>query len=228
MKIVLIISVLLALDICVEGKLKVLIVYAHQEPQSFCAAMKDLCIKTLQDAGHEVKVTDLYKLKMFNRIDRTDFRELYDSTYFRPQVEQANANRNHRSNFSDELRREHDLSEWADVFLFIYPYYLSYMPGIMQAWLERVFSYGFAFGSGGTYLKGKRGMLLYTTGGPKDRIGKLEKMMLFLIEDRMQFWGLKVLDHFGAYSVAYVTDDVRKGYLKDLETRIKAVATASE
>ncbi len=216
--------VLLSLSLGVAAKLKVLIVYAHQEPKSFCAAMKDLAVKTLREAGHEVQVTDLYAMKMLNRIDRTDFRELYDSTYFRPQVEQANANRNHRSNFSDELRAEHDKSEWADVFLFIYPFYLSYTPGILQAWLERVFSYGFAFGQGGTHLKGKKGMLLYTTGGGKQWVEQGEKHMLFLIQDRMKFWGMEVLDPFGAYAVAYITEAERKAFLSQLEARIKKIA----
>lgn len=205
----------------VECKSKVLIVYTHQEPKSFCGAMRDLCVKTLEAEGHEVKVTDIYKLKMFNRLDKTDYTELYDRDYFRPQVEQANANKHNRTNCIQELREETDKAEWADVFLFIYPYYLSYIPGVTHSWLERVFSYGFAFGEGGNHLKGKKMMLLYTTGGIKEWTSKLEKKMIFLLHDRITFWGMTPLTPFAAYAVASVDQKTREKYLKDLEARMK-------
>lgn len=219
----LLILCILALQYAAQAKLKVLIVYGHQEPKSFCAAMKDQCIKTLTDLGHDVQVSDLYALKMFNRLDKTDFTELYDPTYFRPQVEQANANKKNRTIFSEELRREYDKCEWADVFLFVYPYYLSYMPGIVQAWLERLFSYGYAFGPNGDHLAGKRGMLIYTTGGEKKWIEKYENMMKFLIHDRMDFWQMKHFESFPAYAAAYVGYEQRKAYLTELDARMKAL-----
>ena len=205
----------------VEGKGKVLIVYAHQEPKSFCGAMRDTAVKTLEAEGHEVKVTDLYKMKMFNRLDKTDYTELYDNDYFRPQVEQLNANKHNRTNCIKELRDEHEKADWADIFLFIYPYYLSYIPGITHSWLERVFSYGFAFGEGGTHLKGKKAMLIYTTGGAKEWVSKYEKKMLFLLHDRIAFWGMKALEPFAAYHCAYVDPKVREQYLKDLQAKLK-------
>lgn len=204
------------------AKLKVFVVYSHQEPQSFCAALKDTVIQTLKEEGHKVQVTDLYASLMFNRIDKTDFVDLADPLYFRPQVEQANANKN-RSNWARELQAEYDKADWADLFIFIYPYYLSYWPGIQQAWSERVFSYGFAFGPGGDHLKGKKGMLIYTTGGGKQWIEKQEKIMWFLIHDRMKFWGMTNLEPFGAYSPAYIDDAARKKILEDLVVRMKGI-----
>ncbi len=40
--------------------MKILIVYAHPEPQSFNGALKDLAVEVLNGAGHEVQVSDLY------------------------------------------------------------------------------------------------------------------------------------------------------------------------
>ena len=224
MKILLILCILVSLY-DTYAKSNVFIVFGHQERQSFCAAMKDLAVKVLTEEGHQVKVTNLYELKMFNRIDRTDFTELVDPTYFRPQVEQESSNKKERATFVKEIRDEMEKSMWADVIIFIYPYYLSYMPGITQAWLEHVFSYGFAFGTNGDRLKGKKGMLMYTTGGPKVGIQQLEAMMTFIIHDRIKFWKMEPLPSFAAYSPGSVSDEVRKQYLKDLETKLRALDT---
>jgi NAD(P)H dehydrogenase (quinone) len=208
--------------------LNVMIVYAHQEPQSFCAALKDVCVKTLQEAGHNVNVTDIYKLKMFNRIAMADFVNPVSPDYFLPQKEQAYANAHDRTNFIEELRQAHDTAEWAQLFLFVYPYYLSYMPGVLQSWLERAFSYGFAFGDGGDKLKGKRAMLIYTTGGPKEYIQDQEQKMIFLMHDRIKFWGMTALPTFPAYAAARVTDEIRQEYLANLTAIIKNIAPADQ
>ncbi|MCA3790453.1 NAD(P)H-dependent oxidoreductase, partial [Burkholderia sp.] len=42
--------------------MKVLIVHAHPEPQSFCTALKTTAVDVLRDAGHEVEVSDLYAM----------------------------------------------------------------------------------------------------------------------------------------------------------------------
>jgi NAD(P)H dehydrogenase (quinone) len=36
------------------------LVFAHPEPKSFCAAMKDTTMAALADAGHDVTISDLY------------------------------------------------------------------------------------------------------------------------------------------------------------------------
>ena len=42
--------------------MKVLLVYAHPEPTSFNGSLRDVAVETLTDAGHEVRVSDLYSL----------------------------------------------------------------------------------------------------------------------------------------------------------------------
>ena len=43
--------------------MKIFIVHAHPEPQSFCSAMKDTAVETFQHLGHEVQVSDLHQMK---------------------------------------------------------------------------------------------------------------------------------------------------------------------
>ncbi len=43
--------------------MNVLIVYAHEEPHSFNAAMKNMAVETLEDQEHTVEVSDLYRMR---------------------------------------------------------------------------------------------------------------------------------------------------------------------
>ena len=40
--------------------MKVLVVFAHPEPQSLTGHFKDVTVQELKSQGHEVKITDLY------------------------------------------------------------------------------------------------------------------------------------------------------------------------
>ncbi len=56
----------------------------------------------------------------------------------------------------------------ADVIIFQYPFYWYSVPGILKEWLDKVFLYGFAYGSTGDKLKGKEFLISTTVGGPVD------------------------------------------------------------
>mgnify|MGYP003704676063 CR=1 FL=1 len=53
----------------------VLIVHAHPEPRSLNAALKDVAVSTLLDAGHSVEVSDLYSMRWKAAADADDFTE---------------------------------------------------------------------------------------------------------------------------------------------------------
>ena len=42
--------------------MKLLIVHAHNEPQSFVTSMKDTAVRHFEQAGWEVQVSDLYAM----------------------------------------------------------------------------------------------------------------------------------------------------------------------
>jgi len=195
----------------IEAKQKVLIVFAHQEPQSFCFAMRNRVYQTLVMKGHEVKFSNLVQMGMIGSLDKTDFTELYDTNYFRPQVEQAQANKKNRTTFSKELREEHDKVAWADTMLFIFPYYVMYVPSIMKSWMERVFSYGFAYGD--HHLDGKKAMLMYSTGADQAYLKDIEPMFWETMGLVFKFMGVTPLKPFTAYGVQHITVEERRKYL---------------
>ena len=55
-----------------------------------------------------------------------------------------------------------------DVVLFQFPFFWYSTPAILKEWQDLVLEHGFAYGSGGDRLEGKRLMLAITAAGPED------------------------------------------------------------
>ncbi len=60
----------------------------------------------------------------------------------------------------------------ADLIILQFPFYWYSVPAILKLWLDEVFEYGFAYGSSGDKLKGKKLLLSFTTGGPGEAYSK--------------------------------------------------------
>ena len=71
--------------------MKVLIVHAHPEPQSFTAALRDLARETLQGQGHEVRVSDLYAMNWNPVASAADFQQRSNPDYLVYALEQRHA-----------------------------------------------------------------------------------------------------------------------------------------
>jgi glutathione-regulated potassium-efflux system ancillary protein KefF len=55
----------------------------------------------------------------------------------------------------------------ADVLVLLHPIQWYSMPALQKLWIDDVFSYGWAYGKGGSKLEGKDLWLVATTGGPE-------------------------------------------------------------
>lgn len=53
--------------------MKVFIVHAHPERRSLNSALTDIAVDTMTDAGHEVRVSDLYAMRWKSTIEAADF-----------------------------------------------------------------------------------------------------------------------------------------------------------
>lgn len=56
----------------------------------------------------------------------------------------------------------------ADVIVFQFPIFWYSYPALMKLWVEETFAHGFAYGSTGTALKGKKLIISCTTGSPTE------------------------------------------------------------
>lgn len=128
-----------------------LIIYAHPNPTSFNHALLDTCVHTLQAAGEQVIVKDLYKEGFNPILSAEDLR----------QMKQDNTT-------PTDIAAEQELLRWANRLIFIYPIWWYDRPAILKGWFDRVFTNGFAFryGAGGAegLLTHLRALVIQTIG----------------------------------------------------------------
>lgn len=155
--------------------MNVLLVYAHPEPTSLNAALKDFSVKRLERAGHTVRVSDLYAMKWKATLDASDNIDHVPGTAFHASLDSKHAFENGTQ--SEDIAVEQEKLKWADALILQFPLWWFSMPAILKGWVERVYAYGFAYGVGehsdarwgdrygeGSMV-GKRAMLIVTTGG---------------------------------------------------------------
>jgi NAD(P)H dehydrogenase (quinone) len=155
--------------------MKVFIVFAHPNPHSLNGALKDYAVSKLQEAGHEVKVSDLYAMKWKAVADGEDFPERDSSQPLNYEAASAEAYRTGTQAL--DVAAEQEKLLWADAVVIQFPLWWYGMPAILKGWVERVYAKGFAYGRGlvgkGNYgerygegiLQGKRAMVCVTVGG---------------------------------------------------------------
>lgn len=183
--------------------MKVLYVYAHQEPTSFNAALKDTALSALKEKGHEVKVSDLYAMKFKAILDAEDFPDRKKPEVFKPFLEAIHASKT--GAFSADIKAEMEKVEWADLLIFQFPVYFTSMPAIMKGWIDRVFAPGFAFNpiTQSAYetglLKGKAAMLVMSTGASDEWYSKggahgdIHELFKYITHCIFEYVGLEVL-----------------------------------
>jgi NAD(P)H dehydrogenase (quinone) len=152
--------------------MRVLTVYAHPNPKSFCHAVLDRFTAGLADGGHSSEVVDLYAIKfdpVFRQADYSFFADesvpLFDEDELRegmiaesggpirrrvarrwlrnkPLPELLEIVANQRP--KDVLVQQEKVAA-ADGLAFIAPIMWMNFPAILRGWMERVFTYGFVY-----------------------------------------------------------------------------------
>jgi NAD(P)H dehydrogenase (quinone) len=209
-----------------------LIVYAHPEPTSFTAALKNTAVHALRGAGHSVEVSDLYA-EGFNPVaGRHDFVEAFDPNRFNYQIEQGHAHATH--GFAPEIVREQERFLKADLVIWVYPIWWGGVPAILKGWFDRVLAYGFAYADGRRYDTGffpdKRGILCLTTGGTQERFsptgvyGTIEQVLWPVQRLMLEYLAIRALEPFVAYGTPRVDQQTREAYLKAWRARLLDIA----
>lgn len=214
------------LNVTLKISMNILIVYAHPEPKSFCAALKNKAEEVFASQGHSVKVSDLYALNFKAVGTKNDFKNLAHPDHLNYIMEQKNASET--QGFSKDIEEEQAKVKWADLIIFHHPLWWFTVPAILKGWFDRVFAAGFSWDFGKMYsnglLKGKKAMLTITTGGGAD-LYKPEGAHGITIENLLHhvhygaffFCGIDVLPPFIAYSTFQAGEEGRKKYLEEYE-----------
>jgi NAD(P)H dehydrogenase (quinone) len=202
--------------------MKVLIVHAHPEPQSFNAALTRAAAAALRDTGHEVTVSDLYADNFDPVAGRHDFLQAADADRFHYQSEQAHAAVNR--SFAPDIAREQTRLLSADLLVLQFPLWWGAPPAILKGWLERVLGYGIAYVDGRRFtsglFKGRRAIMSVTTGGTPERFrsedvyGNIEQVLWPVRRLALEYVGYDVEDPFVSYAAPRVGDTQRTAYLR--------------
>lgn len=209
--------------------MNVLIVFAHPEPQSLNGALKDSSVKILEENGHKVQISDLYKKKFKAVADKDDFLVLKNPERFNYISEQYHAL--NRNTFTADIVEEQKLVTWADLIIFQFPMWWTDAPAILKGWFDRVFSYSFAYGPG-RYgegnLKGKKAIISVTHGAEdlseyeEDGIkGKINERLFNIQHEKLYYCGMTVLEPF--LFPAGANEETRLQHIGDWKKRLETI-----
>ncbi|MGI9389698.1 MAG: NAD(P)H-dependent oxidoreductase [Boseongicola sp.] len=101
--------------------MRALVVYCHPNPNSFTAAVRDVVVERLNDAGAEIRLRDLY-LEEFDPALSAVEHENYEICPDNCAPVQSHV---------DDLR-------WCDTLIFVYPTWWYGVPALLKGWLDRV------------------------------------------------------------------------------------------
>ncbi|MBP2133746.1 NAD(P)H dehydrogenase (quinone) [Methanomicrobium sp. W14] len=211
--------------------MKVLIVYAHPEPESLNGTLKDFAVEVLKKEGHSVKVSDLYAMHFKAALDGEDFPDRTDKEKLVIPKEQMNAYE--KGTFSPDIAEEIEKVKWADTIIFQFPIWWSSCPAILKGWFDRVFAQGFVvdLGKGRLFdkgfLAGKKALISVTVGSPKELYtkyginGDLEVHLMTLWHSTLEFTGIENYDIFYIFSASSMDDKRVKSELERFEKVLK-------
>ncbi len=209
--------------------MNVLIIHAHNEPQSFNAALKNLAVDELQSQGHSVQVSDLYAINWNPIASAADFGQRANPEYLTYALEQRKGVDS--QSLAPDIRAELDKVLWADLLIFNFPIYWFSTPAILKGWFDRVLVSGLCYGGMRFYdrggLKGKRAMLSITIGGKPHMLceggihGELQDMLRPILRGTLAYTGLAVLPPFVAWHVPYIKPEQRSAILDEYRQRLQ-------
>lgn len=156
--------------------MRVLTIYAHHNPRSFCHAILERFTAGLREAGHTSEVVDLHAIgfnPVFSDRDGPDWvddsvpddvlaqwqvrkaltagargplRRMLVRRWMRGCDDRALVRKLHALGPPRDVAEQQAKVAQADALAFVAPVYFVGFPAILKGWIERVFSLGFAFG----------------------------------------------------------------------------------
>jgi len=184
--------------------MKVLIVFTHPSASSFNHALLDNISAGLKEAGHEVRIKDLYKENFDPILTGEDLTQL------------------HNGQIPEKVAKEQEQLLWADGLVFIYPLWWFDRPAMLKGWFDIVLTNGLAFEYSSEGVKGllnhKKALVIITAGGSKQYFIDNDALQLIhrpVTDGTLSFCGIKDVSHQIYYDITNLSDDERKAILEE-------------
>ncbi|MFB5760156.1 NAD(P)H-dependent oxidoreductase [Paenibacillus medicaginis] len=189
--------------------MKHLVIYAHPHAESLNHSILETTVRALKNNGHEVIVRDLYALD------------------FQPVLKPEDTASMKAGQIPQDIKTEQDYITEADAITLIYPIWWTGLPAILKGYIDRVFSYGFAYAYGEEgvvkMLTGKKGFIINTHGTPKpyyDQIGMTEALKTTSDTGIFDFVGIESVGHLLFGGVGHLDEEAYKQMLQDVEEAV--------
>ncbi|BCJ30079.1 NAD(P)H-dependent oxidoreductase [Actinocatenispora sera] len=218
---------------------KILWVSAHPEPRSLNGALRADGLRTLAEAGHAYRESDLYAMGFDPVVRGSDYpAEPPDG---RLDVAGASQRAYDSGTLPAEIRAEQDKLRWADTVVVQFPLWWYSMPAILKGWFDRVFVKGFGYGVtdpdtgrirryGDGTLVGRRALAVVTVGargpsvGPRGIHGELSETLFGLLHGTFFYTGMQVLPPLLLTGSNRVGPERYEGMRAELTHRLRTLA----
>lgn len=192
--------------------MKHLVIYSHPNPKSFNAAIKDVYLNTLIENQHQVRISDLYAINFNPVLLASDFESF------------------HQGIVPEDIKIEQENIVWADLITFIFPIWWAGFGAMLKGYIDRVFSYKFAYeivdNRPQGLLNGKKVFLITTTGGLKENYeaGLAKGLDATIHKATFNFCNLDVVGHKYFFSVPFITKEERVAMLDEVKEVVNSIS----
>lgn len=155
--------------------MKVFVVFCHPSESSFTYEVYDNFVKGLKEAGHEVVISDLYKMNFTTDISEEEYLR---ETFYRADLP-----------VSEDVRIEQEKVQSSDAVVFIYPVFWTEAPAKLVGWFDRVWTTGFAYSPNPSMNVLDKALVIACAGKSMESLvetGEKEAMEKVMLGDRIR------------------------------------------
>jgi len=199
--------------------MKVHLLVAHPEKNSFNLALHKTAIDILKNENIEISVSELYADQFDPVAGQGDFYKFPSEEYFSLNKAQRWAIDNNA--FVESIKQEQSKLKSSDFLILQFPLWWWSFPAILKGWIDRVITSGFAYGKGST-LSPRKVMYSITTGGAdnKEELDYYQNKIDGLYQDIFGFMGWEIFPAFIAHGVQQKSKDERLKILKNYKKHL--------
>ena len=131
------------------------------------------------------------------------------------------------ADFDVDADAERAALEKAELVVLLHPIYWYTTPGLLKHWFDLVLTKGWAFGPGGTKLKGKHCLWVATSGGdaesytPHGRHHHEFGEFAPVVEQTMKYCGARWMKPLVVHGAHLIADDELAGHARHLRSRLE-------
>ena len=154
--------------------MKVFIVYCHPSNDSLTREVRDSFIAGLESAGHSYILSDLYAMNFTTDMSEEEYKR---EAHYRRDLP-----------VPPDVKAEHEKINASDAIVFIFPVFWTDAPAKLVGWLDRIWTFGFAYGDNREMKQLEKGLVLCVAGNTLEyfeRTGLGEAMRRVFLDDRL-------------------------------------------